>query len=242
MLSSAHFASHCYDDGCFNNEDVKLDLQHVEQKGLRLAGGPVDREKGVCLSEEAADDALAAEWGLTALSCASNVFSSSSSSDNIDVLPNEVLVLILSYLDAHQLLSVSSTCHRWRALAHGTTALCLPPSVRSRGADSYLHASSHLRRGDPVEAGGRARLSLPGSRPRAAQALRASSRPYGATSPRPFLRAECPIDGGDSAVPKEVDHERATGLSRWKSVWLAQRKTRCVAREVHFRHACGLGP
>jgi hypothetical protein len=42
--------------------------------------------------------------------------------NNIDVLPNEVFVLIFSYLDSHELLTVASTCHRWRHLAEGKPA------------------------------------------------------------------------------------------------------------------------
>ena len=40
--------------------------------------------------------------------------------NNIEVLPNEVFVLIFSYLDSRELLTVASTCHRWRHLAEGT--------------------------------------------------------------------------------------------------------------------------
>jgi hypothetical protein len=53
--------------------------------------------------------------------------------NNIEVLPNEVFVLIFSYLDSRELLTVASTCHRWRHLAEGTLL-----SLRCRSTEARL--------------------------------------------------------------------------------------------------------
>jgi hypothetical protein len=170
MFAPSHFHSHYFDDGCSTDEfidaEVKVDLQHVEFKGLRLSSlppplhhhhlgsdpmsivDPMLEEDGDQMLEDAdlADYAYATGFG-GGLVGATN---------NIEVLPNEVFVLIFSYLDSRELLTVASTCHRWRHLAEGTLSLrCCSAEARPNSFPWAL-----FNRGDSVEAGGGARLPL----------------------------------------------------------------------------------
>jgi hypothetical protein len=139
MFAPSHFHTHYFDDdGCptdeFIDAEVKVDLQHVEFKGLRLSSlppplqhhrrhlgsdpmsivDPMLEEDGDQMLEDSvdlADYAYATGFEGGGLVGATN---------NIEVLPNEVFVLIFSYLDSRELLTVASTCHRWRHLAEGT--------------------------------------------------------------------------------------------------------------------------
>ncbi|ELR12256.1 Fbox domain containing protein [Acanthamoeba castellanii str. Neff] len=200
MFAPSHFHSHYFDDGCSTDEfidaEVKVDLQHVEFKGLRLSSlppplhhhhlgsdpmsivDPMLEEDGDQMLEDAdlADYAYATGFG-GGLVGATN---------NIEVLPNEVFVLIFSYLDSRELLTVASTCHRWRHLAEEET---LWKQEVVRGCRSHSKAHALLKHYTPL--------------------LAASS--------------------------KEADRERATGQSRWKSVWLAQKKTKGNWRKAAFR-------
>jgi WD40 repeat protein len=107
---------------------------------------------------------------------------------NFDVLPNEVIVLIFGHLDAHELLSISSTCQNWRLLAEEETLWKLQVVRSCRSIDK---AHDLLKRYFPLHA----------------------------------------------ASSKEVDRERATGHSRWKSVWLARKKTRHNWRHAAFKRS-----
>jgi WD40 repeat protein len=197
MFAPSHFHSHYFDDGCLDesvNTEVKVDLQHVEFKGLRLSSLPphihhpcaepmaiaVDPmlEQDDEVLDDAADFADYYDYatGGAFFEGTSHAGGALGATNNIDVLPNEVFVLIFSYLDSHELLTVASTCHRWRHLAEEET---LWKQEVVRGCRSHNKAHALLKHYSPLLAG------------------------------------------------KEADRERATGLSsRWKSVWLAQKKTR----------------
>lgn len=196
MFAPSHFHSHYFDDGCFDDSidpDVKVDLQHVEFKGLRLAPLPAGVEP-MSLDEEQYEADLVADADYYngnefvddfMLAGAGSVVLGASAS-HIDVLPNEVFVLIFSYLNSNELLTVASTCHRWRYLADEET---LWKQEVVRGCRSLTKAHNLLKHYTPL--------------------LATSS--------------------------KEADRERATGLSRWKSVWLAQKKTKSNWSKAAFR-------
>ncbi len=136
MFAPSHFHTHYFDDdGCSTDEfidaEVKVDLQHVEFKGLRLSSlpPPLHRHLGSDpmsivdpMLEEDGDQMLEDSVDLADYAYATGFEGGGlvGATNNIEVLPNEVFVLIFSYLDSRELLTVASTCHRWRHLAEGT--------------------------------------------------------------------------------------------------------------------------
>jgi len=288
MFAPSHFHTHYFDDdGCSTDEfidaEVKVDLQHVEFKGLRLSSlpPPLHRHLGSDpmsivdpMLEEDGDQMLEDSVDLADYAYATGFEGGGlvGATNNIEVLPNEVFVLIFSYLDSRELLTVASTCHRWRHLAEGTLLSLLSLSEARLLIDSFPWAFVS-NRGDSVEAGGGARLPLAQQGPRPPQALHSPPGRYVHTTP-PLLHSHrsrvagrfrsliplcrrfrssssvvtfslsCRI-GVRVASSKEADRERATGQSRWKSVWLAQKKTKyaratCTRRSTPSKgRVCG---
>jgi len=183
MFAPSHFHSHYFDDGCFEevDPDVKVNLQHVEFKGLLLSTLPP-----VFSTPQVAGDPMIEDeenFDFTDYTYATGF---PDAPNNIEELPNEVFVLIFAYLDAQELLTVASTCHRWRHLAEEET---LWKQEVVRGCD------------------------------------RSQNKAYD------LLKHYSPLLTSSN---KEADRERATGLSRWKSVWLAQKKTKGNWRKGSF--------